>query len=172
MRCKFPFYALLVVNLPNLTASFHHVFLKQIWLNKISHGKKNKCSISQAFVFLKKFQEFNPISPITRSVFLHEPAPSSLRISLVPSPVVLSFLWCCFWKYADEVLTGTDWPVKLGGWTSAQHFTDSEALSSPLSKSTRHLLPEHRYYYTNKDSIPEDDISGFVSAGGPTKGNS
>ncbi|CAH0382273.1 unnamed protein product [Bemisia tabaci] len=69
----------------------------------------------------------------------------------------------------DEVLTGTDWPVKLGGWTSAQHFTDSEALSSPLSKSTRHLLPEHRYYYTNKDSIPEDDISGFVSAGGPTK---
>lgn len=51
----------------------------------------------------------------------------------------------------DYIFPGTDWPVRR--YTPLQ-FTQSDDSSSPLSKSTRHLLvPDPRYYYERGSNI-------------------
>ncbi|RZF33915.1 hypothetical protein LSTR_LSTR012257 [Laodelphax striatellus] len=49
----------------------------------------------------------------------------------------------------ENMMVGTEWPQHK--WTSVNRFTEPEDVSSPMSKSTRHLLiPDQRYYYSNQ----------------------
>lgn len=46
--------------------------------------------------------------------------------------------------------TGTEWPLKR---STSVKYTESESISSPLYKSTRHLkFPDHRYMYNGEDT--------------------
>lgn len=59
-------------------------------------------------------------------------------------------------------VVGTEWPVHR--WTSGNRFTEPEDVSSPLSKSTRHLLvPDQRNSYSHY----EDEISNLITSGHP-----
>lgn len=58
------------------------------------------------------------------------------------------------------MLAGTEWPLRH--WTSGFRFTEPEDVSSPLSKSTRHLLvPEPRHYYNRHGQ----EINHFITPG-------
>nr|XP_022901915.1 agrin-like isoform X3 [Onthophagus taurus] len=50
----------------------------------------------------------------------------------------------------EDMFAGTDWPVKR---YTPQQFTQPDDSNSPLSKSTRHLAPDSRYYYERKELI-------------------
>ncbi|XP_054266356.1 agrin-like [Macrosteles quadrilineatus] len=59
----------------------------------------------------------------------------------------------------EDMLAGTEWPVK---WTSGVRFTEPEDVSSPLSKSTRHLLmPEPRQYFNRHGT----EVNHFITPG-------
>lgn len=67
--------------------------------------------------------------------------------------------------FPEDMLAGTEWPVK---WTSGFRFTEPEDVSSPLSKSTRHLLmPEPRQYFNRHGT----EVNHFITPG-KNRGNS
>lgn len=46
--------------------------------------------------------------------------------------------------------TGTEWPLKR---STSHRYTEPEAISSPLYKSTRHLIfPDHRFIYNREEN--------------------
>ncbi|XP_057656608.1 agrin-like isoform X3 [Diorhabda carinulata] len=63
----------------------------------------------------------------------------------------------------NEEIQSTDWPYS---GVNSQQFTQSDEISSPLSKSTRHLLvPDPRYYYERSSNVrpvsfPDTDFIG------------
>lgn len=66
--------------------------------------------------------------------------------------------------FSEDMFVGTEWPVRR--WTSGNRFTEPEDVSSPLSKSTRHLLvPDQRYYYNRFG----EEVNNFIT-NGHTKG--
>ncbi|KAJ9599102.1 hypothetical protein L9F63_010416, partial [Diploptera punctata] len=61
----------------------------------------------------------------------------------------------------EEMFPGTEWPLRR---STAHRFTEPEDVSSPLYKSTRHLLvpevPNHRYYYNSRN---QDEANSLTS---------
>ncbi|XP_067005728.2 agrin-like [Anabrus simplex] len=62
----------------------------------------------------------------------------------------------------EEMFPGTEWPIRR---STAHRYTEPEDVSSPLYKSTRHLLvpevPNHRYYYNSRN---QEEANSLTSA--------
>ncbi|KAK7792852.1 hypothetical protein R5R35_009634 [Gryllus longicercus] len=73
----------------------------------------------------------------------------------------------------EEMFTGTEWPIKR---STAHRYTEPEDVSSPLYKSTRHLLipdpPSNRFYYNSHN---QEETNSLTSASlhhfGPGRNN-
>jgi hypothetical protein len=65
------------------------------------------------------------------------------------------------WFILEDMFPGTEWPLRR---STAHRFTEPEDVSSPLYKSTRHLLvpdpPNQRYYYNSRN---EDEANSLTS---------
>jgi hypothetical protein len=63
--------------------------------------------------------------------------------------------------FLEDMFPGTEWPVRR---STAHRFTEPEDVSSPLYKSTRHLLvpdlPNYHYYYTSHN---QDEANSLTS---------
>jgi len=85
--------------------------------------------------------------------------------------LLLLLLWYCYSKdcgklnfcgvFLEDMFPGTEWPLRR---STAHRFTEPEDVSSPLYKSTRHLLipdpPSHRYYYSSRN---QDEANSLTS---------
>jgi hypothetical protein len=63
--------------------------------------------------------------------------------------------------FVEDMFASTEWPLRR---STAHRFTEPEDVSSPLYKSTRHLLvpdpPNYRYYYTSRN---QDEANSLTS---------
>lgn len=71
----------------------------------------------------------------------------------------------------EDMFASTDWPVRR---YTPVHFTQPDDSNSPLSKSTRHLAPDTRYYYERSGSFlrqpqrPDDSSEDGGPANNPS----
>jgi coxsackievirus/adenovirus receptor len=63
-------------------------------------------------------------------------------------------------SFLEDMFPGTEWPLRR---STGHRFTEPEDVSSPLYKSTRHLLvpepPNHRYYYNSRNQDEGNSIT-------------
>ncbi|GJQ68230.1 hypothetical protein Trydic_g10765 [Trypoxylus dichotomus] len=90
---------------------------------------------------------------------------SACQLRLIACKLQKDIVVQAFGTCKEDMFTSTDWPIRR---YTPVHFTQPDDSNSPLSKSTRHLAPDTRYYYERSGSFlrqphrsDSDDNNGF-----------